>query len=81
MLAEWFLTNFLARPDFIAYDFHHVHTLPFRLVSHVFPECVYAAWTPASPEDEEAAGHVFDVMIFEHYLPKEPERPETPAEK
>lgn len=81
VLAEWFLTNFLARPDFIAYDFHHVHTLPFRLVSHVFPECVYAAWTPASPEDEEAAGRVFDVMIFEHYLPKEPERPETPAEK
>ena len=80
VLAEWFLTNILSRPDFVAYDFEHIHTAPFRILSHLFPECVYAAWTPRSPEDEAAAGKVFDIMIFENYLPKEPTKEQTPAQ-
>ena len=62
------LTNVLARPDFIAYDFKHRNKLALRLCCRIFRPMT-VAWTITSKEEETAAMKTFDTCIFEQYHP------------
>ena len=68
LAAELFWTNAIARPDFIAYNCQHSRFFPFRMLTWLFPECTYIAWTTRKLEDE-ALSRVYEAYIFEHYLP------------
>lgn len=62
--------NFLAKPDFIAFNGHHASSLPLRYARKCGAYTL--AWTVASEEDEAyVRSHGFDSVIFEKYIPKE----------
>jgi len=62
--------NFLAKPDFIAFNGHHAASLPLRYARKC--GAFTLAWTVASEEDEAyVRSHGFDSVIFEKYLPKD----------
>ena len=65
------LTNFLCRPNFIAYHNEDGGRFPVKLLGGLFG-AVRFAWTVRS-EEEEAAAHSrgFDSVIFENYIPKD----------
>lgn len=68
-LLQNLMFNFLARPDFIAYEKggFAVHTL--RFIRQSFGTPLFA-WTVKSQEDDDAAiSHGFDTVIFEGYIP------------
>ena len=61
--------NFLARPDFIAFNGHHYASLPLRFAR--LCGAYTLAWTVASAEDEHIVREKgFDSVIFEGYLPE-----------
>ena len=64
-----FLANFLAAPDFIAYNHKEANTLSLGIQKHIFHP-VLVAWTVKS-EDEEtrARKYGFEGIIFENYEP------------
>ncbi len=57
-----FLTNFLSRPDFIAYDLRHRGAMPLRLLCRVFRPVLFG-WTARCAKERETKG--FDTFIFE----------------
>ena len=57
-----FLTNFLARPDFIAYDLHDKNALVFRFTSKIFHPTLFG-WTAKNEQDLKTDG--FAAFIFE----------------
>ena len=60
-------TNFLMRPDFIAYDKNGYAVKNLRYIRKTF-DTPLLAWTIQSREEEETAlGHGFDSVIFEGY--------------
>lgn len=62
--------NFLAKPDFIAFNGHDAASLPLRYARKCGAYTL--AWTVASEEDEAyVRRHGFDSVIFEKYVPKE----------
>ena len=62
--------NFLAKPDFIAFNGHDAASLPLRYARKCGAYTL--AWTVASEEDEAyVRSHGFDSVIFEKYVPKE----------
>lgn len=68
-LLQHFLLNFIARPQFVAYDGRGRRYLPFRLLCALWRMPVFG-WTIRSAEEEKtvrAAG--FNTVIFEQYLP------------
>lgn len=65
-LASLF-TNFLCRPDFIAYQHTDVAQPFFRLCRLFKPLTI--AWTVQSNADAQAATKHFDTIIFEGFLP------------
>lgn len=67
-LIESLLTNFLTRPDFLAYNFAHQRYFPFRLFRGVWRAPTFA-WTVRSEEDAAACKKNFESIIFEHYIP------------
>ncbi|MBO5788962.1 MAG: glycerophosphodiester phosphodiesterase [Clostridia bacterium] len=67
-LAQWFVMNVVARPDFIAYNCKNTNKLPFRMISHLYPDCTYIAWTTKSEADEQSSP-IFSAYIFEKYIP------------
>lgn len=67
-LIESLLTNFLTRPDFLAYNFAHQRYLPFRLFRGIWRAPTFA-WTVRSEEDAAACKKNFESIIFEHYIP------------
>lgn len=67
-LLKNFLINFLARPDFIAYNYYYRKDFSFRLVKTLFKTPSFA-WTIVSKEDLEDLRDDFDVFIFENFLP------------
>ena len=71
-MAQCFWTNTIAKPDFIAYNCQHADFFPFRMMTRLFPECTYIAWTTRKPEHEKTS-RSFEAFIFEHYLPGEKE--------
>lgn len=63
------MTNFLTKPDFIAYSFEYRHKFPFVLCRSLFHPMT-AAWTITDKEQETTALKTFDTCIFEQYYPK-----------
>ena len=64
-------TNFLFRPDFIAYRHTDSGVLALRLIRFIFRVPTFA-WTVRSEEDEVLARqNGFDSVIFEKYIPKD----------
>ena len=57
-----FLTNFLGRPDFIAYDLHDRRALTFRIFSKIFHPTLFG-WTARCQQDLTTDG--FDTFILE----------------
>ncbi len=57
-----FLTNFLSRPDFIAYDLHDRSTLALRVLTKIFQPTLFG-WTAKNERDLTADG--FAAFIFE----------------
>ena len=76
------LTNFLARPDFIAYDFHYAKQFSYSLMRRLYRTC-NAAWTIKSREDKEQALKTapFSIFIFDGYDPTDGEGPESDREE
>lgn len=69
-LSQELLFNFLIRPHFIAYNHESAPgVLGFRLCRSLW-HAPAVAWTVRSEEQEAAARHRFDVVIFEHYRPE-----------
>ncbi len=66
------LTNFLTKPDFIAYRFSDRRRFAFQLCRRLFRPLTLA-WTIHNKEEEEEALHTgFDGVIFEGYSPRLP---------
>ena len=63
------LTNFITRPDFIAYKASHKHKLALRFCKAL--GCKTAAWTIRTQEQFEANCKDFDMIIFDSFIPKE----------
>lgn len=80
LLIETFITNFLTRPDFVAYNFHHRHYFPFRLVRGLWRAPAFA-WTVRSEEDAALCQKDFETIIFEHYIPAAGPRVNHDAQK
>ncbi len=70
--VRWALSNLLfngyAKPDFIAYNHIYQDQFSYRLCRRLFHP-VNAAWTIRSQEELEQAKKVFDIIIFESFLP------------
>lgn len=62
------LTNFLMRPNFIAFDHQHRRKFMFRLCKFLFHPLT-AAWTITDTVMHREALKVFDTCIFEQYYP------------
>ena len=63
-------TNFLCRPDYIAYDELHDRVVERFLASRLF-RAIPVAWTIRSPSQQlEATQKGYRCMIFEDYLPE-----------
>lgn len=63
------MLNFLARPDFIAYDHKDKRKNSFRLCRAIY-KVKTAAWTIRSQQELEQARDAFDVFIFDGFLPE-----------
>lgn len=62
------MLNFLSRPDFIAYNYRYKYQPSFFICRKLF-SVVCAAWTVRSEEALRKAEKVFDVIIFDSFLP------------
>lgn len=63
------LLNWLARPQFIAYNHQHANQLSYRLCRKI-SKVKNVAWTIRCQEELEKAKDVFTVMIFDSFQPK-----------
>ncbi|MBR2339289.1 MAG: glycerophosphodiester phosphodiesterase [Clostridia bacterium] len=63
-VLQTMLFNFLASPDFVAYNFKNSDSIPFRLAKKIYKPYTFA-WTPKS-EGEVAECKDFDSVIFEN---------------
>lgn len=63
------LTNFLSRPDFIAYHHPYAGKFSFKLCRKLF-RAVTAAWTIRSEEELSSSRKDFDIYIFECFIPE-----------
>ncbi len=65
------LTNFLCRPNFIAYQNENGGAFPVKLLGKIFGAPRFA-WTVRSAEEErDAYKRGFDSVIFENYIPSD----------
>lgn len=63
------LLNFLAKPDFVAYDHHHPHMLS-RVICRKLYGNLAVAWTIRSQKELEEAKKHFDLYIFDSFIPE-----------
>lgn len=63
------LLNFLAKPDFVAYD-HKYPRMVSRQICHRLYRNTAVAWTIKNRQELENAKKNFDLFIFEGFLPK-----------
>lgn len=67
-LVHYLLTNFLCKPDFIAYDHKHKTN-----ISRIFCKKLYhplsVAWTIRSQQELDDCSDDFDLFIFEGFIP------------
>ena len=66
---ELLLSDFMYRPNFIAYDKAGAGKLTLKAMKKLFSANL-VAWTVKSAEEEENIKNVFDTVIFEGYLPE-----------
>lgn len=69
-LVHYLLTNFLCRPDFIAYD-HRFKGNISRMVCRKLYHVSGVTWTVKSQAELDACKDDFDLFIFEGFLPDE----------
>lgn len=69
-LVHYLLTNFLSRPDFIAYDHLHKKNLS-RLLCRYLYGSLSVAWTIKSQKQLDQSRKDFDLFIFEGFIPEE----------
>ena len=67
-VARHLLTNFLTKPDFIAYDIRDKEAVSKNICRKLF-RCPSAAWTVKSPEQLKKARPYYDSFIFEGFRP------------
>lgn len=65
-LVKYLLTNFLSRPDFIAFCYKDTKNLSFWINKHIFRAATFA-WTIDTPTAYEACLKHFDSYIFEGF--------------
>lgn len=68
-LVHFLITNFLCRPDFIAYDHRHKNNISRLICRHLF-KALSISWTIKSQEEFDACKDDYDLCIFEGFLPK-----------
>ena len=68
-LLENLLFNWLAKPDFVAYNHKHPGKLSRQMCRKLFGNTA-AAWTIKSREQLEAARKHFDIFIFDSFVPE-----------
>lgn len=68
-LVQHLLTDFLVRPDFIAYCHTYKKELSRRICRKLF-RCLSVAWTIRSEQELDDARKDFDLFIFEKFIPK-----------
>lgn len=64
------LMNFIAKPDFIAFNFKHTDMLSFKINRSLFKVPTFA-WTIKSEENVKAAEKHFDSYIFDSFYPSD----------
>jgi len=70
---QYLLTNFVTRPDFVAYNHRYQGNLSRRIWHRLFHGKA-AAWTVRSEEELRRAKRHFDVYIFDSFIPRETRR-------
>jgi glycerophosphoryl diester phosphodiesterase len=70
LFLQFLATNFVTRPDFVAYNFHYQGNLSRRLWRRLF-RGKSAAWTVRSEEELKKARPHFDAYIFDSFIPPE----------
>lgn len=69
-LVHLLVTNFLSKPDFIAYDHRYKNNLS-RLICRYVYKSLSISWTIRSQEELDACRDDFDLFIFEGFIPNE----------
>ena len=69
LLVHYLLTNWLCRPDFIAYDHHHKNNISRRIAVRLFG-ALSVAWTIRSQQELDMAEDSFELFIFEGFIPQ-----------
>ena len=67
-IMQYLLTNFITRPNFIAYNHHNRYNLS-RMLCHCLFKNPAVAWTIRSKQELEENRKYFDYFIFEQFLP------------
>lgn len=75
---EYLMFNWLAKPDFIAYNHNYPEVLSRRLCRSLYHSTA-AAWTIKSEEQLAAAKKNFDIFIFDNFIPEK--QGQFPSEK
>ncbi len=65
---EFLNTNFLAKPDFVAYNYKYMGNISRRIVRKLYGNTA-AAWTIKNEEQLKKAAPHFDVYIFDSFIP------------
>lgn len=68
-LVHYMLTNFLSKPDFIAYEHLHKRNLSRMLCCNLFG-ALSVAWTIKSQSEMDKARDSFKLFIFEGFIPR-----------
>lgn len=69
LIARHLLTNFLAKPDFIAYDIRDKEALSKNICRKWF-HCPSVAWTVRSADELRKIKPYYDAFIFESFRPQ-----------
>lgn len=67
-MVHYLLSNFIGRPDFIAYNHRHKNNISRLLCRYLFG-ALSVAWTIKSQEELDAGRRAFDLLIFEGFHP------------
>lgn len=70
------LVNLAGRPDFVAYNCHHVDAAAFRIWRNIYRSPA-AAWTVRTQEELDAIRDYYNCYIFEGFIPDENKRNEN----
>ncbi|WP_422486079.1 glycerophosphodiester phosphodiesterase family protein [Gudongella sp. DL1XJH-153] len=66
---QYLLLNFLVKPDFIAYN-HHYRNNPSLIINRKVFKAITAAYTLKSQEELDKNKGMFDLLIFDSFIPE-----------